>query len=114
MERGAGLHGAVAEVRRHLEHEGPASSQMLLSAYGNGQSDDIHLPLRKRRQFLRRLATSQRLLSPPPPVCWSRASTAWRLVLSEQSHRIAHGHRAGGHHTQADAGHHVIVAGGGP
>ena len=32
----------------------PAGSQLLLSAYGNGQSDDIHLPLRKRRQFLRR------------------------------------------------------------
>ena len=60
MERGSGLHGAVAQVRRHLEHDGPAGSQLLLSAYGNGQSDDIHLPLRKRRQFLRRLATSQR------------------------------------------------------
>jgi len=61
MERGSGLHGAVAQVRRHLEHDGPAGSQLLLSAYGNGQSDDIHLPLRKRRQFLRRLATSQRI-----------------------------------------------------
>ncbi len=60
MERGSGLHGALAEVRRRLEHDGPAGSHLLLSAYSNGQSEDIQLPLRKRRQFLRRLATSQR------------------------------------------------------
>ncbi|MCP9826284.1 CHAT domain-containing protein [Synechococcus sp. EJ6-Ellesmere] len=60
MERGSGLHGALTHVRRHLEHDGPAGSHLLLSAYGNGQTDDIHLPLRKRRQLLRRLATSQR------------------------------------------------------
>ncbi len=60
MEGGTGFSSAVAVVRRHLEHHGPTGSHLLLSAYGNGQAEGIHLPLRKRRQFQQRLASSQR------------------------------------------------------
>jgi hypothetical protein len=41
---------AFSKLLAAMELDDPAGSQLLFSAYGNGQSDDIHLPLRKRRR----------------------------------------------------------------
>ncbi len=60
MESGQGLSQAVATARRQLEQHGPADSHRLLSVFCTGGATDVHLPLRRRQQFRRRLATSRR------------------------------------------------------
>lgn len=60
MESGEGLAEAVATTRRHLAQHGPTDSQRLLSVFCTGAAIDVHLPLRRRQQFRRRLANSRR------------------------------------------------------
>jgi len=60
MESGEGLAQAVATARRQLEQHGPADSHRLLSVFCTGGAIDVQLPLRRRQQFCRRLASSRR------------------------------------------------------
>jgi hypothetical protein len=60
MESGQGLSQAVATARRQLEQHGPADSHRLLSVFCTGGATDVQLPLRRRQQFRRRLASSRR------------------------------------------------------
>jgi len=59
MEQGRRFSDAVAATRARLENDGPVDSHLLLSAFCTVNATDLQLPLRRRRQFQLRLATSQ-------------------------------------------------------
>lgn len=59
LGQGLGLPEALQSVQVDLEQRGPAGCQLLLSGLGGSGSHTLQLPLRKRHQFRRRLASSQ-------------------------------------------------------
>jgi hypothetical protein len=59
LENGRALPNAVLEARRQLEMNGPAGTPLLLSLYTAPGASSFVLPLRRRRVFLLRLASSR-------------------------------------------------------
>lgn len=59
LEHGRALPDAVFEARRQLELNGPAGTPLLLSLYTAPEASTFLLPLRRRRLFLLRLASSR-------------------------------------------------------
>lgn len=60
LEQGHCLTTALTKVRHQLTTQGPAGVALLLSVVATNEADVFHLPLRKRRQFVLRLAQSQK------------------------------------------------------
>lgn len=73
LQNGTAVTDAVAMVRQQLQADGPAGTGLLLSVVGADQAPALRLPLRRRRQFWQRLASSTR--------SQALASASW-LVLA--------------------------------
>jgi hypothetical protein len=59
LENGRALPDAVLEARHQLQQSGPTATHLLLSLYTAPGASSFLLPLRRRRQFLLRLASSR-------------------------------------------------------
>lgn len=58
LEQGSDLIAAVQKTRKNLNQDGKGSTAFLLSTLSTNTARPFQLPLRKRRQFLRRLRSS--------------------------------------------------------